>query len=43
MGHQKRNGKFQWRSKRANHGKLGGRGKEKSDFRRYRRSKGRVS
>ena len=29
MARRKRNGKFKWRSKRANHGKLGSRGKSK--------------
>ena len=32
MGHKRRNGKLRWRSKRANHGRMGGRGKEKNPF-----------
>ncbi len=37
MAHMRRNGKLRsWRSKRANHGKLGARGTEKGKFKRYR-------
>ncbi len=32
MAHKKRNGKFLWRSKRANHGRMGCAGREKSGF-----------
>lgn len=40
MAHHKRNGKLShWRSKKANHGRLGGVGKEKNPLSRYRRRK----
>lgn len=41
MAHKKRNGKFYTRGKRANHGRLGSIGQEKSQFSRYRRRKDR--
>ena len=44
MSHKRRNGKLRWRSKRANHGKMGSISKEKGQFnRQYRRkSKGKL-
>ncbi len=41
MAHMKKNGKFGWRSKKANHGSKPCKGKEKSRFNRdFRRSRG---
>ena len=34
MAHKRRNGKLRWRNKKACHGRKGGVGGEKSDFRR---------
>ena len=41
MAHMRRNAKFQIRRKKANHGRLGSLGVEKSQFDRYRRRKDR--
>ncbi|NLF30722.1 MAG: hypothetical protein GX591_07525 [Planctomycetes bacterium] len=42
MAHQRRNGKFSWRSKRATHGRAGAKGFEKSVFRRTGRRKNKL-
>jgi hypothetical protein len=42
MAHNRRNGRFLWRSKKANHGRMGALGAEKSSFnRQYSRKRGR--
>ena len=42
MAHRRRNARFLWRSKRANHGRMGSLGAEKSTFcRQYSRKRGR--
>jgi hypothetical protein len=42
MAHRRRNGKLHWRSKRANHGRMGSKGFEKSLFCRAFRRKAKL-
>lgn len=44
MAHKRRNDKLtHWRSKKANHGRMGSKGQEKSAFSRYRRRKNKTA